>query len=203
MRAFGNSRILSLKLQLSNMETIKAIQSRNSISSLAEPIPNADQMEQVYQSALRAPDHAWLRPWRFIQVTGESRSKLSEAFIKTYKALGQDMTDDLSIKISQAPFRAPMVIILIADIKDHPKVPEIEQILSTGAAAQNMLITLHDMGYAGIWRTGKMSFNEHISNFLELPRSNKVIGYLYVGTPEGRVKGIPTLETKDFVSVWN
>jgi nitroreductase len=75
--------------------------------------------------------------------------------------------------------------------------------LSTGAAAQNMLLSLHDLGYAGIWRTGKMSFNEHISKFLGLPDTNKVIGYLYVGTPDGRVKNIPALKTKDFVSFWS
>ena len=185
------------------METIKAIQTRNSISILSEPAPNSDEMEVIYQSALRAPDHAWLRPWKFIQVTGESRSKLSDAFLKTYEALGQELSEELTLKISKAPFRAPMVLILIADIKDHPKVPEVEQMLSTGAAAQNMLLSLHDLGYAGIWRTGKMSFNEHISKFLGLPDTNKVIGYLYVGTPDGRVKNIPALKTKDFVSFWS
>ena len=70
------------------METIKAIHSRNSISNLIDPFPSKDEMELVYKSALRAPDHAWLRPWRFIQVTGDSRSKLSDAFLETYKELG-------------------------------------------------------------------------------------------------------------------
>ena len=41
-------------------------------------------------------------------------------------------------KYKNAPYRAPMVIVLITNIKEHPKVPDIEQMLSTAAAAQNM-----------------------------------------------------------------
>ena len=37
-------------------------------------------MDKVFKGALRAPDHAWLRPSSFIQVTGEGIDKLSEIF---------------------------------------------------------------------------------------------------------------------------
>ena len=186
------------------METIKAIHSRNSISNLIDPYPNKEEMELVYKSALRAPDHAWLRPWRFIQVTGDSRSKLSNAFLKTYKELGHDLSDELMKKIKKAPFRAPMVLVLIAEVKEHPKVPAIEQMLSTGSAAQNILITLHDMGYGAIWRTGKMSFNQYIAEALGLSKVSQVIGYLYIGTPDpdGRIKKLPDLDSNDYVSYW-
>ena len=35
-----------------------------------------------------------------------------------------------------------MIIILVNTIKDHPKVPSIEQKLSTAASAQNILLIL-------------------------------------------------------------
>ena len=38
-------------------------------------------MEIIYQTALRAPDHAWQRPSRFIQVTGQGLEKLSAVFV--------------------------------------------------------------------------------------------------------------------------
>ena len=66
-----------------------------------------------------------------------------------------------------------------------------------------MLIALHDLGYAAVWRTGKMAFNSEITKHMELPESNRVIGYLYVGTPSGRVKEIPKLDMNEFVSFWN
>ena len=50
---------------------LENILSRNSPRELSMPIPSAEEMEQVYQAALRAPDHAWQRPSRFIEVKGE------------------------------------------------------------------------------------------------------------------------------------
>ena len=185
------------------METLEALHTRNSVTSLSEPAPTKEEMELVFQAALRAPDHAWLRPWKFIQVTGEGRKKLADAFLKTATANNEELTEILVEKAQKSPFRAPMVLVLIADIKEHPKVPEIEQIISTGAAAQNMLLALHDLGYAAVWRTGKMAFDSEITKHMELPESNRVIGYLYVGTPDGRVKAIPKLDTSEFVTFWD
>ena len=67
------------------METIKALLSRRSISKLTSPYPSKEEMQEVYQAALRAPDHAWLRPWKFIEITGDSRNKLGQAFIASTK----------------------------------------------------------------------------------------------------------------------
>ena len=37
-------------------------------------------MKLVYEAALRAPDHGWIRPTRFIEVSGEGLEKLSNIF---------------------------------------------------------------------------------------------------------------------------
>ena len=95
-----------------------------------------------------------------------------------------------------------MVIVLAANIKEHPKVPKIEQIISLGASAQNILLALHDIGYSAIWRTGKMAFNQYITHSLDLPSNYEVIGYLYVGTPSGSIKSLPELNLKDHLIRW-
>ena len=56
------------------------------------------------------------------------------------------------------------------------------------AAGQNMLLAFHEMGFGGIWRTGKFSFNREISMELDLKENEIVIGYLYIGTIEGKLK---------------
>ena len=185
------------------METLKAIQNRNSVAHLADPAPTTEEMEQVYKGALRAPDHAWLRPWKFIEIRGDSRNRLADAFLKASVSLGEEITDELKEKLQKAPFRAPMVIVLAADIKEHPKVPKIEQIISLGASAQNILLGLYDIGYSAIWRTGKLAFNQHITDALELPANYEVIGYLYVGTPSGHIKSLPELDLSDHLTRWD
>ena len=185
------------------METLEAIQTRNSVPLLTDPAPTSEEMSEVYKGALRAPDHARLRPWKFIEVRGDSRDKLAKIFIDTATALNSDLSENEISKLEKAPHRAPMVIILAANIKEHPKVPEIEQIISLGAAAQNILLGIHEIGYSAVWRTGNMAFNPEITKFLGLEENYKIIGYLYVGTSTGKEKPIPELEIKDFLEVWD
>ena len=185
------------------METLEAIQTRNSVPLLTDPAPTSEEMSEVYKGALRAPDHARLRPWKFIEVRGDSRDKLAKIFIDTATALNSDFSENEISKLQKAPHRAPMIIILAANIKEHPKVPEIEQIISLGAAAQNILLGIHEIGYSAVWRTGNMAFNPEITKFLGLEENFKIIGYLYVGTSTGKEKPIPELEIKDFLEVWD
>jgi nitroreductase len=51
------------------MNTIDALLTRNSSPRLTNPIPSEEQLEIAYKCALRAPDHAWIRPWKFIQIS--------------------------------------------------------------------------------------------------------------------------------------
>tara|TARA_B110000196_G_scaffold255264_1_gene225197 strand:- start:94 stop:654 length:561 start_codon:yes stop_codon:yes gene_type:complete len=186
------------------METIKTLLTRRSISQLTVPIPSKKQMKLVYQAALRAPDHSWLRPWRFIEITGNGRKKLAQIFIDTSKK-ESEIDQEREVKISSLPFRAPMIIIIIAKIVDKSNVPRIEQIQSTAASVQNILLALHDMGFGAYWRTGKYitENNKYIANELSLSSQSEVLGYLYIGTPSMEAKEIPLLKNEDFVTYWD
>ena len=185
------------------MDAMTNLLTRNSPRELTTPFPSKNEMREIYEAALRAPDHAWLRPSRFIEVTGAGLDKLSNIFIEFAKNELKDATPLQMEKYQSAPFRAPMIIILTTRITDHPKVPKIEQMLSTATAAENILLALHAKNYAGIWRTGKFAFNKKIAEYLNLTSDHEVIGYLYVGTPAGTQKKIPRLDVDKFVKYWN
>ena len=183
-------------------DALNNILNRNSHRKLTKPAPSQDEMDLVFQAALRAPDHAWLRPSSFIEIQGEGLKKLSDAFVSYAKENIEDLEIEKLKKYEQAPFRAPMIVVLVCTPKEHPKVPEIEQIMSTATAGQNILLALNSMGYGGMWRTGTFSLNDKIGKYLELDEGQQVVGYLYIGTPEGKAKKIPELNTQDFVTKW-
>ena len=186
------------------MNTIDALLTRVSNPYLAEPFPSKKKMDVVYQSAFRAPDHAWLRPWRFIEITGDGRLKLAKAFVKS-ASKNEKLSKEMSLKISAMPYRAPMIIVIAVEIIHRLNVPAIEQVQSTAAATQNMLLALHDMGFAGFWRTGKFvsHSNPYIAEELSLSKKTKVLGYIYIGKTNAKGKEIPKLQNNDFVSYWN
>ena len=181
------------------MDALNNILNRVSARELAEPHPTESEMEKVYKAALRAPDHAWLRPSSFIEVKGDGLNRLSNIFLE-YAKNQTDITNQIIQKYKNAPFRAPMIIILVNTFKEHPKVPAIEQKLSTATAAQNIMLALNTMNYSSIWRTGKLAFNKEIQTKLNLSDNQEILGYLYIGTSIGENKKIPNLDIDDFVS---
>jgi nitroreductase len=181
------------------MDALDNILNRVSARTLIEPHPTENEMNKVFKGALRAPDHAWLRPSSFIQVTGDGLDGLSKIF-EEYAKTVPNIKDEIITKYKNAPYRAPMIVILVNSIKDHLKVPEIEQKLSTAASAQNILLSLNALGYSAIWRTGKLAFNPFVASKLNLKANQEILGYIYVGTADGANKKIPELDIKDFVS---
>ena len=184
------------------MEAIKNILSRNSISKLGHPHPTSEEMDLIYKAALRAPDHAWLRPSNFIEVTGNGLDRLSNIFEQYAIENIKNINEQKIIKYKNAPYRAPMIIVLISNIKKHDRVPKIEQILSTAAAAQNMLLALHALNYGAIWRTGVFALNDKIGEYFNLSKNQEILGYLYVGKPTINPKNIPEVDIKQHIKRW-
>ncbi|WP_460416278.1 NAD(P)H nitroreductase [Pseudomonas sp. microsymbiont 2] len=183
------------------MEALDALLNRVSVPRLTEPAPNAAQREALFQAALRAPDHGQLRPWRFLTIEGQGREKLGELFAEAVQAKG-DATQAALDKARAMPLRAPLLIVVVAKLQDHFKVPKIEQQLAAGCAAHGILIAAHAQGIGAVWRTGDMAFDAHVRKGLGLQANEEVIGYLYVGTPVGEPRTAPVLETAQYVSAW-
>ena len=184
------------------MDAIDNLLTRNSSPKLVEPTPSEHDLHTIYQAALRAPDHARLAPWRFLQIQGVARQHLGELFVQASEKKSEDLTESDKNKIKQKPLRAPLIIVAIADIQENPKVPEVEQLLSVGAAVQNILLAAHALGFAGIWRTGSMAFDATVKKGLGLSVSEQIVGFIYVGTREGKQKSLPQYQPSDFVSDW-
>ncbi len=180
------------------MDAITALHTRKASPKLVEPAPSEEELKQIYQAALRAPDHAMLRPWRYLVVKGEARNKLGELFVE---AIHPD-TEEKRTKLLNAPLRAPMIIIAVATITEHPKVPAVEQIASSAAAVQNMSLAAHALGYASIWRTGAVAFSNAVKEKLGLNHSDEIVGLLYLGSSPYENLPVPEISIDDYFEDW-
>lgn len=181
---------------------LKFLQRRNSAPKLAAPAPSGDDLDEIFRAAVRAPDHAWLRPWRFITIEGTRREDFGEVLKSCLLARNPDADEAAVAKARAAPLRAPLLVVVVVSLSKHPKVPALEQRLSAGCAAQAILLAAEASGYAGIWRTGDPAFDRNVMDALGLADNEEIIGFLYLGTREGRPKQIPELNTGEFVSSW-
>jgi nitroreductase len=183
------------------MDAIEALLTRKSAAMLTEPAPLGTELDILMQAAVRAPDHACLRPWRFILFKGDMRSELGKIFAEARKIKEPDAEPVALEKELKKPLRAPLVIAVIAKVTDHPKVPAWEQLLSAGAAAQNIMIAAHAQGFAGIWRTGDVCRDETVRSRLGAIGKDEIIGFLYLGTAKSSPP-IPEFDRSEFVMEW-
>lgn len=181
---------------------LQFLQQRNSAPKLTEPAPSALELKEIFRAALRAPDHAWLRPWRFITIAGERRRVFGELLEQCLLQRMPAADEAACAKARNAPLRAPLLVVPVVSLSPHPKVPAVEQRLSAGCAAHAVLLAAEACGYAGIWRTGDAAFDRAVMSGLGLADSEEIIGFLYLGTREGNAKPLPQLDTADFVSNW-
>ena len=183
-------------------DILNFLQRRNSSPRLVEPAPTAAEMEGIFQAALRAPDHAWLRPWRFITIGGDRRQDFGLVLERCLRQRNPSADEAALQKARNAPLRAPLLVVVVARLSEHPKVPAVEQRLSAGCAAHGILLAAEACGYAGIWRTGESAFDPAVRAALGLDPGEEITGFVYLGTRDGAGKSLPLLDTADFVSNW-
>ena len=183
-------------------DVLSFLQNRNSSPKLAEPAPTPEEMQAIFKAAMRAPDHAWLHPWRFITIRGERREALGQVLEQCLTLRNPQADEAARTKARNAPLRAPLLVVVVARLSEHPKVPHIEQRLSAGCAAHGILLAAEASGYAGIWRTGDAAFDRNVMDGLGLSVDEEIIGLLYLGSRDGKAKPIPQLSTAEFVSSW-
>ncbi|BAN49671.1 nitroreductase [Metapseudomonas resinovorans] len=185
------------------MEALDALLNRVSLARLQEPAPDAAQRELLFRAAMRAPDHGYLRPWRFLTIEGEARQKLGELFVSAVLAKNPDAPEAAVTKARAMPLRAPMLTVVVATLQAGHKVPESEQLLSAGCAAHGILLAAHALGLGAIWRTGDMAYDRTVAAGLGLAENEQVVGFLYLGSVEGERRAAPELAPADFVKVWS
>lgn len=184
------------------MNALDALINRTSSPRLEGPAPTSEQLELMLRAALRAPDHGALRPWRFIVTQGEGLVRMGELFARAAREADPELPQAKYDKCLQMPLRAPMIVTVVAVMREHPKVPRDEQLISAGCAAHAITQAAYVQGLGAIWRTGDMAYNPGVRDGLGLAPHEEIVGFVYLGQ-SSRDREAPALATADFVTHWD
>lgn len=172
--------------QVTDEQLINWIKSRRSIGNLSIPAPTESQIKAAIDCAVTAPDHKKLQPWRFIVTQGNARHDLGRAFLAAAEAQAAQEGEALSEKTRQKtynmPLRAPVIITVVTQMQVHKKVPPFEQILSTGAAVQNLILALKAQGFSTVWRTGLLCNEPAVKAYFGVGPDDYVTAFVYTGS---------------------
>jgi len=187
------------------MDAMECLLGRQSTpaANLVEPTPCDEEILELLRAAMRAPDHGALRPWRFLAIRGERRKVLGDIFADSLVKRDPDAKVEEVEKARGKPQRAPLVMAVWAEITvNHPKVPIVEQVIATGAAAQNLLNALHAGGYQAIWVTGAPCYDENVKCSLGLEPKDALVGFIHIGTAKGPMPIKKRPNPAEYLQIW-
>jgi nitroreductase len=164
------------------MELFTAVQTRSSAARLAEPGPKPEDLDQMLQAAARAPDHGRLKPWRFIVLEGAAREAFTAAAAEAKRARLPAMTAEQLAAEREKIGRSPTIVVVGCAVnREQTKIPEIEQVIAVGAAAQNLFLAAHDLGYGVMWKTGAAAYDAAVKATVDLRPDDHIVAIMHLG----------------------
>lgn len=184
-----------------------AVQRRSVRKYESKDIPNED-IEYFIKAAVTAPSGCNSQCWEFIAVKNKSIiNKLAEAVEVGCKSFYEPLNLDyeyIENKAKAATFfkNAPLVIAVFMTefIFYDPKTVEAfrkkgydhssmmsemsyPDVLSVGAAVQNLLLAVHEKGYGACWMNEPTIAGAKINKILGLPEEYKFMSLIPIGVP--------------------
>ncbi|MGL4395964.1 MAG: nitroreductase family protein [Hyphomicrobium sp.] len=170
---------------------------------LLVPGPSAEELARMLAIATRVPDHKKLAPWRFIVFEGAARAAAGEIFAAACLDEEKDTPSPVRLETERQRFqRAPMVVAVVSSLKPKPGAPEWEQVLSAGAACFNLCLAANALGFGTCWITEWIAYSPRVRTGLGLADSERIAGFVYIGTPEAPPEERERPLVADLVSYW-
>lgn len=166
-------------------ETLDYLLRRRSVKvdHIAAPGPDEVQLHAILSAACRVPDHGKVCPFYFLVFQGDARAQAGDILAEAYSRAEPGARAD-KIELERQRFMAvPLVVALVMRVRPS-KNPLWEQILTCGAAAQNLILSANAQGFAANWLTGWYAYDESVRAGLGLDERDQVAGFFYIGTPQ-------------------
>ncbi|WP_284162523.1 nitroreductase [Frigidibacter sp. SD6-1] len=149
--------------------------------TLTLPVPGREQLLRILTAAVRVPDHGKLEPWRFVVLDKPALDRLARLAAVRGPATGRD-AEQTAKGVAQFT-DSNLTIAVVKRPCSTEKIPEIEQVLSTGAVCVTLLNAAAAEGYGANWLTGWVASDEVICREgLCLQPGEWVAGLVHLGT---------------------
>ena len=150
---------------------------------LAEPGPDAAQLQAILGAAASAPDHHELLPWRFVLVPAGARDRLAEVFATALVERDASATPQQVAQAREKAYRSPLLLLAVVRLRDDDaEIESHERIVSAGCAVQNMLLMAHAQGFGGALTSGKALQSAPLRTLFGLQPDEQALCFVNIGT---------------------
>lgn len=137
-------------------------------------------LDQLCTLGTWAPNHRKTWPWRFAQVTGESRARLGEIAATAMERRGDPAEKVLKTRTKY--LRTPAIIVVGSHSGDTQLCTE-ENRDATSAGIQNMLLGATAAGLASYWSSCPKGVNDDVAAYCGFDSGTHIASLIYIGWP--------------------
>ncbi len=143
-------------------------------------------VERLLANAGWAPTHGLTEPWRFHVFTGAARARLAAELPRVYDEVtpSAEVRPEKRAKLGVVFGQAPVVIALACAHTPGGKIPEIEDLLAVACAVQNLHLSAHAAGLAGMWSSPPLVYADAVKPVLDLGPQERCLGFFFLGWPQ-------------------
>ena len=173
------------------MEVHTVLESRRSIRKFTTDKVSDDALLDGIKAAILAPSAHNRQPWKFKIVSREEKDKIAAALAEKTK----DIVGHTGVHTAGIIKDADRLIVVFIDnqICENRDM----DILSIGAAIENMILSFNDMGLGSVWIGNTNLVNEEIKALLDV--EYETVSSIAIGVPDQSPKPRPRKEIKDVV----
>jgi nitroreductase len=168
---------------LRNEDALRFLLTRRSRppKTLAAPAPDRAALAELLRAAARVPDHGKLEPWRFVVLEKPALERLADQ--AAVFAATHNLPEDVAAKGVAQFAQSPLCVAVVAVPRPSDKIPEVEQTLSVGAAAMQLLNAALAAGWGAGWLTGWVAHDlRFAAPALRLAEGEWVAGLVHIGS---------------------
>jgi nitroreductase len=179
---------------------LEAMATRRSVSKVGPETPTDAELAELLAAVTPVADHKSLRPWRLITLRGDDRLRFANALDAAAGVVRE------TGEVNPKPFRAELLIAIVASPREHPLVPEWEQHATAAGAGHLLELALWQRGWGVMWRTGLLVNSPEVRAVYGLSDAEKILGWLYVGSIDESFRARlhksnrPALDPQQFLS---
>jgi nitroreductase len=171
-------------------------------SQLTAPAPDNATLQALLEASLRVPDHGKLEPFRIVLLHDDAKLAFGERLADLIQRNRPDLSDAKREKERRRYEHAPLVVVVIAHVDENSKVPAIEQQLTAGCVAYNLLLGAQALGFGAQWLTGWAAYDSDVARLLGMAANESIVGFVHIGSHSLDVPDRERPRVAELVRTW-
>lgn len=183
--------------------TIETLLNRSSAKFVTSPGPSDEELEQILQAAMSAPDHGALVPWRIKVIRGEAVKTFADFALDLRNK--QDPIDPEVLEANRAWLHEIPLILSVSCYIDYSntKISEEDREYATACAMMQILNACHALGYGAFWASGLATGIPEFQSAMGFDAlDHRDMGYIVIGTPKFNLPSKQRASYKTIAQEW-